>query len=82
MVVVDELGRLGLEHGTGLTDALAALDAGPTACCGHALAVVRESLLPLLEGRFGAWGQRMIVTPDDESFDAIVDAASNTEAPA
>ena len=61
LLVVDELGRLELERGEGLTEALAVLEAGPTPLYQHALIVVREMLLPHLEGKFAAWGPRELI---------------------
>ena len=63
LLVVDELGRLEMERGEGLTEALAALEAGPTSLYQHALIVVREMLLPHLEGKFAAWGPRELIGP-------------------
>ena len=64
LLIVDELGRLELERGEGLTEALAVLEAGPTPLYQHALIVVREMLLPHLEGKFAAWGPRELIEPN------------------
>ena len=74
ILVVDELGRLELERAGGLTQALAVLDAGPTPLYRHALIVVREALLPHLDGRFGAWGERAYLFPDDASSALVLSA--------
>lgn len=77
VLVVDELGRLELERGGGLTMALAVLDAGPTGSYAHAIVVVRESLLPFLDGRFESWGERALIAPNDESLEAVLACASS-----
>ena len=74
VLVVDELGRLELESGRGLVHALALLEAGPSCGFQHALIVVREGLLSRLDGRFPLWGPAILVSPDDESADMIMDA--------
>ena len=74
ILVVDELGRLELERAGGLTQALSVLDAGPTPLYRHALIVVREALLPHLDGRFGAWGERAFLFPDDASYALVLSA--------
>ena len=76
VLVVDELGRLEFERGGGLTMALAVLDAGPTDSYAHAIVVVRESLLPFLDGRFESWGERALIAPNDESLEAILASVS------
>ena len=59
----------------GLTSAVALLDAGPTARFPHALAVVRDWLLPSAEERFAArWGGSQALAPGDEAR-ALVRAA-------
>lgn len=75
LAVVDELGRLELMRDCGLTSAVALLDAGPTARFPHALAVVRDWLLPSAEERFAArWGGSQALAPGDEAR-ALVRAA-------
>lgn len=75
LAVVDELGRLELMRDCGLTSAVALLDAGPTACFPHALAVVRDWLLPNAEARFAArWGGAQVLAPGDDAR-ALVRAA-------
>ena len=71
LLVVDELGRLELERGEGLTEALAVLEAGPTPLYQHALIVVREMLLPHLEGKFAAWGPRELIGPSADGHALI-----------
>lgn len=72
LLVVDELGRLELEHGCGLTAALDLLDSGATAACPHALAVVRASLLERAKERFAAaWGGCVALTPGDDARAAV-----------
>ena len=68
LAVVDELGRLELMRDCGLTSAVALLDAGPTARFPHALAVVRDWLLPNAEARFAArWGGAQVLAPGDDA---------------
>ena len=68
LLVVDELGRLELERGCGLVAATELLARGATARFPHALAVVRDWLLPRAFERFGAaWGGARAISPDDEA---------------
>lgn len=68
LLVVDELGRLELERGCGLVAATELLARGATARFPHALAVVRDWLLPRAVERFGAaWGGARAISPDDEA---------------
>lgn len=72
-LVVDELGRLELLRGCGLTNAVALLDAGPTPTFPHALAVVRETLLDQAISRFApAWGEPHPIAPGDEARQLIL----------
>ena len=72
-LVVDELGRLELLRGCGLTNAVALLDAGPTPTFPHALAVVRETLLDQAISRFApAWGEPQPIAPEDEARQLIL----------
>ena len=71
-LVVDELGRLELERGEGLTEAIGILEDGPAPDMPHALIVVREMLLPHLEGRFGRWGETAHVNPDARSRELVL----------
>lgn len=71
-LVVDELGRLELLRGCGLTNAVALLDAGPTPTLPHALAVVRETLLDQAISRFApAWEEPQPIAPGDEARQLI-----------
>ena len=66
LLVVDELGRLELMRGEGLTSALALLNAGPTEAFPHAIVVARDYLLPQARSRFeGSWGAVATIAPDD-----------------
>lgn len=68
LLVVDELGRLELMRDGGLVSATALLAQGPAAGFPHALAVVRDWLLPRAEERFAAaWGGAQPLAPDDAS---------------
>lgn len=76
MLVVDELGRLELLHGCGLTNALAILDAGPTPQFPHAIAVVRETLLDEARRRFEPrWGKATVIGPDDAARNLVLETA-------
>ena len=74
-LVVDELGRLELLRGCGLTNAVTLLDAGPTPTFPHALAVVRETLLDEAVRRFApAWDKPHPLAPDDEARELVLNA--------
>ena len=75
LLVVDELGRLELAQGTGLTSAVRLLDQGPSAAFPHALAVVRGALLPLAEDRFAdAWPQILTIGPSRDVEEKVLEA--------
>lgn len=72
LLVVDELGRLELERGGGLTAAMELLARGASAAFPHALAVVRAWLLPCAQQRFAAaWGGARPIAPDDAARRAV-----------
>lgn len=72
LLVVDELGRLELEHGCGLTSALDLIGCGATACFPHAIVVVRAWLRDRAEERFaGAWGGAIAIEPGNVARDAV-----------
>ncbi len=72
LLVVDELGRLELLRGQGLTSALALLDAGPAPAFPHALIVVREMLIAQARERFAnVWGNPVAIGPDDNARLAV-----------
>lgn len=76
MLVMDELGRLELLRGCGLTNALAILDAGPTPQFPHAIAVVRETLLDEARRRFEPrWGKATVIGPDDAARNLVLETA-------
>lgn len=76
MLVVDELGRLELLRGCGLTNALAILDAGPTPQFPHAIAVVRETLLNEARRRFEPrWDKATVIGPDDAARNLVLETA-------
>lgn len=69
VLIVDEIGRLELSFGEGLTSAMDVLKAGPTPSHPVALVVVREDLLELARGSFSdAWGGFAEIAPDETSF--------------
>jgi len=76
LLIVDELGQLELKRNGGLTEAVALLEAGPFPAAGHALIVVRETLLPLIEGHFGGWGEHVRIAPTGESRALILESLS------
>lgn len=82
LLVVDELGRLELLHDQGLTAAVALLECGPTRHFPHALAVVRDYLLPQAVQRFGiAWNGVTVIGPTEQAL-ALVESAVLEGAPA
>ncbi|HAM16373.1 MAG TPA: hypothetical protein DCP91_11090 [Eggerthellaceae bacterium] len=74
VLVVDELGKLELECGTGLVQAVAVLQSGPTPVWQHAIVVVRSVLLHAIEGQFAAWGAQVRIAPDEAARAAVFDA--------
>lgn len=79
LLVVDELGRLELLRGCGLTNALAILDAGPTPQFPHAIAVVRETLLDEARRRFEPrWGEPIAIGPDDIARELVLETVKAT----
>lgn len=75
LLIVDELGRLEIWRGGGLTSAMALLAQGPTAAFPHALAVVRDYLLDDAEALFAeAWPDRCRIKPNDGAREAILAA--------
>ena len=74
MLVIDELGRLELLHGGGLTNALALVQRGATPTLPHALIVVREQLLDQAKERFAdaPWGGMTPIFPVREARDELL----------
>ena len=73
--LVDELGRLEIWRGGGLTSAVALLAHGPTPAFPHALAVVRDYLLDDAEALFAeAWPDHCRISPDDTGRAVILSA--------
>lgn len=63
LLVVDELGRLELQHDGGLTEAVKLLEQGPQGCIQDALVVARDTLAPIVEERFAhIWGGCEVLT--------------------
>ena len=72
LLIVDELGRLEIWRGGGLTSAMALLAQGPTPVFPHALAVVRDYLLDDAEALLAeAWPDRCRIKPNDAAREAI-----------
>lgn len=75
LLIVDELGRLEIWRGGGLTSAMALLAQGPTTAFPHALVVVRDYLLDDAEALFAeAWPDRCRIKPNDAAREAILAA--------
>lgn len=75
LLVVDELGRLELQRGEGLAEAVALLRQGPTSAFPHALVVVREELVDEAERQLrGAWPDRCRIAPDEVGRAAVLEA--------
>lgn len=75
LLIVDELGRLEIWRGGGLTSAMALLAQGPTAVFPHALAVVRDYLLDDAEILLTeAWPDHCRISPDDTGRAVILSA--------
>ena len=73
LLIVDELGRLEIWRGGGLTSAMALLAQGPTTTFPHALAVVRDYLLDDAEALLAeAWPDRCRIKPNDAAREAIL----------
>lgn len=71
LLIVDELGRLELKAGKGLTAAVELLESGPNALTPHAIIVVRKDLLPHIGERFELWEEQRIISPTPEAADEI-----------
>lgn len=75
LLVVDELGRLELMRGIGLTGAVRILDEGPSEEFPHAIVVVREALLQLAEERFApSWPEMKAIGPSREAEEEVIAA--------
>ena len=73
LLVIDELGRLELERGQGLTAALDLIDRGATPALPHALVIVRSALIDAAYRRFAAanWGGTESVSPGNSALKAL-----------
>lgn len=72
-LVVDELGRLELLGGQGLTQAVALLDRGPTPLAEHALIVVRDWLFDIARDHFADfWPTIKRISPDESARKEIL----------
>lgn len=75
LLVVDELGRLELERGWGLTSALSMLERGPRDGFPHALVVVRAGLREKVQQRWSAvWQGVEVIEPGEAGRRSIYDA--------
>ncbi len=74
LLVIDEIGRLELHRGLGLTEAMCLLEEGPCGCLRHALVVARSTLAEDVANHFGsAWEGYRFISPDDEAKRCILD---------
>ena len=72
---MDELGRLEIWRGGGLTSAVALLAQGPVPAFPHALVVVRDYLLADAEALLAdAWPDRCPIAPDEMGREAVLEA--------
>ena len=74
LLVIDELGRLELLRGVGLTEAMRLLEDGPTVAFPHALVIVRSALIDEVRSRFPRWGDAVMIVPDSASEAKVLDA--------
>ena len=74
LLVIDELGRLELLRNGGLTEALRLLEQGPCKAFPHALVIVRAALLDKATARFPLWGEPLLIYPNDECAQKVIDA--------
>lgn len=75
ILIIDELGRLELLHGQGLTEASKILEEGPQGCVQNAILIVRNTLSDIAQERFSdVWGGSLRIGPDDASAKKVLDA--------
>lgn len=80
LLVVDELGRLEIWRGGGLTEAVALLAEGPSAAFPHALVVVRDYLADDAEALLAdVWPDRIRIAPDESGRAAVLSAVRAAE---
>jgi hypothetical protein len=79
LLVIDELGRLEILLGNGLTNGLALVERGATLALPHALVIVREQLLEQAMERFSdaPWGGTKAILPTSEAFDELIALANH-----
>lgn len=72
LLIIDELGRLELNHNCGLVEGIKLLEAGPQGCITDALLVVRETLALKAEQRFASlWDDALAIAPTPEAADRV-----------
>ena len=78
ILIIDELGKLELLHGSGLTNAIALVERGATPVLPHALIIVREQLLEQAKARFAdaPWDGLRLIFPTQEARDELLDMIS------
>lgn len=75
LLIIDELGRLELLRGEGLTEALSLLEAGPSKTIPHSLIVVRSSLLNDAQRVLpSSWGEITRILPDEAGYRTMLNA--------
>ena len=80
LLIVDELGRLELLRGEGLSEAMLLLTCGPSKTFPHALVVVREDLLAFArEFLEPVWGKLIVIFPDETSAERVCRAMTRKE---
>lgn len=74
LLIIDELGRLELNHNCGLIEGVKLLEAGPQGCITDALLVVRETLVQKAAQRFASpWGGALAIAPKLEAANRVKD---------
>lgn len=73
ILIIDEIGRLELQHEGGLTAAMELLRRGPSKTFPHALIVVRPKLTPLAEQHFSSsWGSPTYISPTEQDAERLL----------
>ena len=81
LLVVDELGRLELMRGGGLTAAVTLLKQGAGGRFRHGVVIVRDSLLDVAKAQLpqAAWGGFTDIYPNDDSLQKLLSSFSSHE---
>ena len=80
LLIIDELGRLEILHGNGLTNGLALVERGATSALPHALVIVREQLFDQAMARFSdaPWNGTKAILPTDEARGELLTLAKQS----